>query len=289
MDVKIIDAGNEKSFKNAMTQINKDNTDLIIGPFFKSNIIDVLDYVSKDKIPVVAPFANSEDLYGYSNLIIVGTNDQVYADKIAQEVKDVYSNQKIYILSDSEDGISSYLKSTLAKQLKNPNIVSVKSASDISIDQNMMTGQPAPIIAILATDNEKLGSEFASKIIELGKESSNSKAFSLYYNPVFEKKVDDLSQMNLVYLMDRKINSEGSFEKEILADFKAKYCKSPAKYSVIGFDVVNDILSRENKKGEVLRNMSKTQTQLATKFEYERQNKNGAFVNKGFRVVRLIP
>ncbi len=289
MDINFIDAGNEKSFKKSLTQINQDNTDLIIGPFFKSNIIEVLDFVSKDKIPVVSPFANSEDLYGYSNLIIVGTSDQVFADKITQEVKAVYSNQKIYIVAEDTTGISSYLKNTLSKQLKNTNINIVKSASDISQDQNMMTGQPAPVIGILASDNENLGNDFAAKMLELNKATSGNKAFSMYYSPVFEKKSDELTQLNLVYLMDRKINTEGSFEKEILADFKAKYCKSPSKYSIIGFDVVNDILSRENKKGEVLKNMTKTQTQLATKFEYERAQNNGAYVNKGFRVVRLIP
>src|SRR5690606_17512320 len=79
LNVKIIDAGNEATFKNSLTQINKDNTDLIIGPFFKSSVLEVLDYVKTSKIPIVAPFANSEDLYGFSNLIIMETNDQVYA------------------------------------------------------------------------------------------------------------------------------------------------------------------------------------------------------------------
>lgn len=34
--------------------------------------------------------------------------------------------------------------------------------------------------------------------------------------------------------------------------------------------------------------MNKPQTQLATKFEFVR-NKNGAYVNQGYRVVRLVP
>ncbi|MBP3839488.1 MAG: amino acid ABC transporter substrate-binding protein, partial [Chryseobacterium sp.] len=58
--------------------------------------------------------------------------------------------------------------------------------------------------------------------------------------------------------------------------------------AVIGFDVVNDMLSRENKKGEIFKQMNKVQTQLATKFEFEK-TKNGAYVNKGYRVVRLVP
>ena len=100
--------------------------------------------------------------------------------------------------------------------------------------------------------------------------------------------MDELSQANLVYLMDRKINTDGDFEKEILSDYRQKYCKTPSKYSVIGFDVVNDMLSRENKKGELFKQMNKVQTQLATKFEFEK-TKTGAYVNKGYRVVRLVP
>ncbi len=87
--------------------------------------------------------------------------------------------------------------------------------------------------------------------------------------------------------MDRKINSEGSFEKEVLAAYKAKYCKTPSKYAVVGFDIVNDMLSRENKKGEIFKQMGQTQTQLATKFEFQRIKPNGAYVNVGYRVVRL--
>lgn len=289
LDVKIIDAGSESSFKNSLIQINPDNTDLIVGPFFKSSVLDVMDYVKKNKIPVVAPFANSQDLYDFSNLIIVETNESVFADRIIKEVKDAYSDQKIYIVADDDKTNANYLKSGLEKELKNPNIIIVNSPSEIKADQNMMTGQSAPVIAILANSKDNIGDAFGNKMIEIGKEVSGIKAFSMFYAPVFEKKVDDLSLVNLVYLMDRKINTEGDFEKEVLADFKQKYCKTPSKYNVIGFDVMNDMLARENKKGEILKQMGKSQTQLATKFEFERAKPNGAFINKGYRVVRLIP
>lgn len=288
LDVKVIDAGNEKSFKNSLTQINKDNTDLIIGPFFKSSVLEVLDYVKSSKIPVVAPFANSDDLLVHQNLIIIETNDYTYADRIVKEVKDAFADQKIYIVADADQTYAKYLETNLKKNIKNANVVIVKSASDIQPDQNMMTGKPAPVIAILANKNDDAGDSFANRIIALSKEVEGLKSFSMYYSPIFEKKVDELSQSNLVYLMDRKIDTEGSFEKEILADYQKKYCKTPSKYAVIGFDVVNDMLSRENKKGEIFKQMTKVQTQLATKFEFEK-TKAGAYVNKGYRVVRLIP
>lgn len=289
LDIKIVDSGNEASFRNSLTQINPDNTDLIIGPFFKSNVVDVLDFTKNQKIPIVAPFANSPELYNYSNLIIVETNDQTYADKIVEEVKSAFSDQKIYIVADSKKENANYIKAGLEKTLRNPNITIVNSSADIQLDKNMMTGQFAPVIAILASDNDTAGEAFAGRVIALSKEVQGVKAFSMYYAPVFERKVDDLSQAHLVYLMDRKINTEGSFEKEILAAYKNKYCKTPPKFAIVGFDIVNDMLTRENKKGEIFRQMNKVQTQLATKFEFVKSKANGAYVNTGYRVIRLVP
>lgn len=288
LDVKVIDAGNEASFKNSLTQINANNTDLIIGPFFKSSVLQVLDYVKSNKIPVVAPFANSEDLLKYENLILIETNKLVFADRIVKEVKDVYSDQKIYIVADTDKSNANYLKTNLEKTLKNATVTVVNSAADIQLDQNMMTGQSAPVIAILASESDSNGDAFGNRMIALSKDVPNIKAFSMFYSPIFERKVDELSQASLVYLMDRKIDTEGTFEKEILSAYKDKYCKTPPKYSVIGFDIVNDMLSRENKKGEIFKQINKVQTQLATKFEFEK-TKNGAYVNKGYRVVRLLP
>lgn len=288
LDVKVIDAGNEASFKNSLTQINAGNTDLIIGPFFKSSVLQVLDYVKSNKIPVVAPFANTDDLLKYDNLILIETNERVYADRIVKEVKGAYSDQKIYIVADDDRSKANYLKTNLEKTIRNASVNIVNSPADIQLDKNMMTGQSAPVIAVLANDKDSVGDAFANQMIALSKEVENVKAFSMYYSPVFEKKGDELSAANLVYLMDRKIDTEGDFEKEILAAYKQKYCKTPSKYAVIGFDVVNDMLSRENKKGEIFKQMNKVQTQLATKFEFEK-TKNGAYVNKGYRVVRLLP
>ena len=288
LDIKVVDAGNETTFKNSLSQINPDNTDLIVGPFFKSNVLEVLRFVNDKKIPVVAPFANSEDLFDYSNLIIVETENSVYSDRIVKEVGQVYQDQKIYIVADNSKANANAIKAGLEKSLSKPNVVIVNSSSEIQLENNMMTGQSVPVIAILADDDESAGNAFASKLISLGKQTDGIKAFSMYYNASFEKNVDDLYKTSLVYLMDRQINYEGDFEKEILAAYKAKYCKTPSKYAVVGFDVMNDMLTRENKKGEIFKQIGKSQTQLATKFEFVKAKPNGAYINNGYRVVRLM-
>ena len=288
VSINVIDAENENSFKNNLAQINKTNTDLIIGPFFKSNVIEVLEYVKNEKIPVVAPFAHTEEMYKYNNLVIVEPGNRVYAERIVREVKNAHSKEKVFIVGEENNPEVIFLKEQLAKELSKTEIAVVSSPSGIELEQNMVTGQSLPAVVILANDNNAVGAGFAKKIIELAKQTEGIKAFSMYYHPDFEKNVDPLSKANLVYLTDRKINTDGDFEKEVLAEFKKEYCRTPSKYTIIGFDVVSDMLARES-KGEVLRNMSKVQTQLATKFEYIRNKKNGAFVNTGFRVVRLVP
>ena len=288
VSINVIDAENENSFKNNLAQINKTNTDLIIGPFFKSNVIEVLEYVKNEKIPVVAPFAHTEEMYKYNNLVIVEPGNRVYAERIVREVKNAHSKEKVFIVGEENNPEVIFLKEQLTKELSKTEIAVVSSPSGIELEQNMVTGQSLPAVVILANDNNVVGAGFAKKIIELAKQIEGIKAFSMYYHPDFEKNVDPLSKANLVYLMDRKINTDGDFEKEVLAEFKKEYCRTPSKYTIIGFDVVSDMLARES-KGEVLRNMSKVQTQLATKFEYIRNKKNGAFVNTGFRVVRLVP
>ncbi len=288
LDIKVVDAGNENTFKNSLSQINQDNTDLIVGPFFKSSILEVLNYVKQKSIPVVAPFANSPELFDYNNLIIIETENSVYSDRIVKEVGQVYQDQKIYIVADNSKANANAIKAGLDKSLSKANVVIVNSSNDIQLENNMMTGQSVPVIAVLADDDESAGSAFASKIIALGKQTDGVKAFSMFYSPSFEKNVDDLSKASLVYLMDRKINYDGDFEKQILADYKAKYCKAPSKYAVIGFDVMNDMLTRENKKGEIFKQIGKSQTQLATKFEFVKAKPNGAYINNGYRVVRLM-
>ena len=289
LDVKIIDSGNEQSFKKSLSQINQKNTDLIFGPFFKSNIIDVLDFLGNKKIPVVAPFANSEDLYNYPNLIVMETADIVFANRIAKEVEESYNNEKIFIVSGNNKSISQALKNNLSKSLKNANINIVNTADEIQLDKNMMTGKPAPVITILASNNDNDGTLFTNKVIELANEVNGIKAFSLYHTNSFDKKSEALYKVNLIYLIDRKINIEGTFEQEIMAQYKEKYCKNISKYAVIGFDIVNDILSRENTKGEVFKNINRSQTQLATKFEFVKAKAGGAYINIGYRVIRLIP
>ena len=67
-----------------------DNLWTLNEEYFASVELLHLRFVNDKKIPVVAPFANSEDLFDYSNLIIIETENSVYSDRIVKEVGQVY-------------------------------------------------------------------------------------------------------------------------------------------------------------------------------------------------------
>lgn len=289
--LRIIDAGSESAFKNSLAQINRENTNMIVGPFFKSNLLEVMDYVKAYDIPVVAPFANSSDLFKYNNLIIVETPEEVYDAALAEEVKKIYQGQKITLLADESKEKTSGIIAEIKKKLNTSDvdIEVVSSASQINPAKNMMTGAIAPQIIINTSNKENTTEQFAARLMLLAEENPNIRSFSLGYAPVFDKKIDELGKASLVYFLDRKINTEGSFEKEILTAYKAKYCETPSKYSVIGFDVLNDVLSRSGLRTNTMKNLKREQTQLATKFQYEKAEGGNAYINTGFRIVRLLP
>jgi len=286
LNINVIDEGGDSSLQAAMSSIDKNNTDIIVGPFFKSGLVELISYVSSEKIPIVSPFANSEDLQQYSSLVIVETDPNIYAERIAREVLSVYNGEKIYIVGNS---YAQRIQKIIESSKNNPNVEIISNPESIQLDKNIMTGESVPIIAILASNDEKTKIAFADKIVSLNKNTSGIKAFSMFFSTYFEKIEEKLEKVNFVYIVDRIINTEGDFEKEILSEYDKKYCKKPSKYSIIGFDVINDILERGgNFKGEFLRNIDKSLTHLATKFEYKK-TENGAYVNNGYRVVRLNP
>jgi hypothetical protein len=62
-------------------------------------------------------------------------------------------------------------------------------------------------------------------MIDLAAETSGVKSFSMYYNPIFESNEEALRKASLVYLMDRKINTDGVLKKKFLLAIKNNIAK----------------------------------------------------------------
>lgn len=284
VNIKIFDSQetkNSSSIASIIQQNNLKNTDLVIGPFYQTNVEKTAGILSKDNVFVMSPLSkDSSELY--ANLIqtmpsanymreamfdymdskdanIIGVIDP---KKISTK-KYILENQKqVKMVSFSETGSLSAesLKSLLVKNKKNFVVMETANTYMIKTIVNTLIASLADyqIQLVILESNEKLDSD--------------------------EIKIDNLAKLNLLYPSLTREND--SPEAQI---FERKYKEtnkvSPNQYATRGFDVTFDALlrlSQEQSFSETLQ--TATTQQVENKFDYE-QKSNKAYSNDGFYIL----
>ncbi|MCB9202236.1 MAG: LysM peptidoglycan-binding domain-containing protein [Flavobacteriales bacterium] len=287
ISLRLIDSEG-KEFQNFLNSTNFADTDLILGPLKSDNILEIAKRTQDYNVPIVSPFSNSEELRKYSNIIICEPLIEYMGTKIAEESLEVYNDQKVFIYYWNEEEkklAESISKQILEKQPK-ASIYITRDASSIVPPKDIVTEQYGEVISILVSSNEDAAKTYLD---EIGKyDASAFRLFSTYYNTIYDdaKYKPFLEKSNFTYTIERKINQNGQNEKNTLYKFKDRYCKLPSKYSVIGFDVTYDFITRmQDEKGSL--DMKSITTQLASRFDFIKKESSGAYLNKGFRLVRM--
>jgi peptidoglycan endopeptidase LytF len=178
------------------------------------------------------------------------------------------------------------IKKTILTNKPKTDVIISKSIENIQLKDNLITEQKDAIITVLVSSQSSVANLFLKHFSTF--DSEKIRLFSTYYHNQFESNEykSFLRKGKLIYTIDRKININGENEKLTLTKFKSKYYTNLDKYSIIGFDVTYDLLNRYLSNNNKL-NLNATTTQLASKFEFIQLKQNGAFFNKGFRLVRM--
>ncbi|MDR3273691.1 MAG: LysM peptidoglycan-binding domain-containing protein [Flavobacteriaceae bacterium] len=285
LNVKILDSEDE----TALQAYDFSKTDLIIGPLFRSKIVALADRLSNTKIPIISPYASRDELDKYPNVVIYDTKPQFLADKLVEEMLKSYHDEKIFILKDSDNAdIADYFKKIIQEKRKNAEISIITDAGKIEPPQNIVTQEYNKIYAILVSDDTNLTTEFLDKVTAF--DSKLIQPISLYYSAKFDssKYNEKLLNEKLIYSDTQYVNEDGFNEQKTLNAYKKVYCGIPDRYAVSGFDITYDILTRLN-TNKILTDstMKEEHKQLSNKYFFERI-KNGAWANKGARVIRFI-
>lgn len=286
--VRIFDTSNDNKFREIIDTYDFSNTNLIIGPLFKSNLLTIADKIKK--IPIISPFSSSDDLDEHGNLILYNTKDQILVEKLTDEILKKYSGEKMYILYDEEHfKTAEFLQSLIKDKKSNAEVVLTKNADDIKSDQNLVTDEYNKIYAILISTQNSIITKYLDSITKL--ESNQIQPISLFYSPLFDNKKyeEKLLNFGLLYLDTNYVNEFGFNEQKMINLYKKKYCNFPDKYAITGFDVTYDILSRVDEKGNLSNSMMKAESkQVSNKYSFRKINKNGAWVNQEARIIQLL-
>lgn len=286
--VKIFDTSNDNKFREIVNTYDFSNTNLIIGPLFKSNLLTLADKIKK--IPIISPFSSSDDLDKHENLILYNTKDQILAEKITDEMLKKYSNEKIYIVYDEEHfKTAQFIQSLIKDRKNNAEVILTKNAEDIKPDQNLVTEEYNKIYALLISNQDPVINKYLDTITSF--ENNQIQPISLFYSSLFDNKKyeEKLINFGLLYLDTNYVNEFGFNEQKMMNLYKKKYCHMPDKYAITGFDVTYDILSRVDEKGNLSNAIMKAESkQVSNKYSFRRINKNGAWVNQEARIIQLL-
>ncbi|TWP26546.1 LysM peptidoglycan-binding domain-containing protein [Apibacter muscae] len=287
-NLNLIDNSDGTNFVDMINSYDFSSTNLIIGPLFKTDLINVAK-INKN-IPIISPFTSSYELDDYSNIIMYNTKEQTLIEKLADELLKKYDGEKTFILYDQNNYQNAlYLQSLILNRKNNAEVILTQNAQDINTEQNLVTDETEDIYAILISDKENLTQQYLDQLLELNQ--NNVFPISLNYSYLFDlpKYSNQLLQMGLLYSDTNYVNENGFNEEKTLNSYKKKFCESLNKYSVSGFDVTYDILNRIDSKGNLADHSMKIERkQLSNKYYFNRVKKSGAWTNQGVRIIKLM-
>lgn len=290
INLKLMDSGNDDEYQQIVNSYDFSNTDLIIGPLFKSSILTLAEKLKNTKTVIVSPFSSSNDLDPYANIIMYETKEEYMIDKICEEFLKKYAGEKIYLLYDNQNKmLADYAEKVISSKYKDADISQITKAEEIIPSQNLVTGEDNKLYAFVLSDNDTFIEKYLQKIITMNPKLVSP--LSLHYFPKFDKSPYDskLLDLGLIYSDNKYVNESGFNESKTINKYKKSYCTTPDKYAVMGFDVTFDILSRLGKGKTISPSiMSEEKKQLSNKYYFERVDNKGAWTNRGTRVIQLI-
>ena len=284
IDVKIFDSQETKNSSSIATIIQQNNlheTDLVIGPFYQTNVEKTAGILSKNNVPVISPLSKETGIL-YENLIqtmpsasymrdamfdymnskaanIIGIIDP---KKISTKTYIAENHKNVKFVSFDEKGTVSLesLKSSLLKNQKNFVVLETANTYMIKIIMNTLMASMADyqIQLVILEPNEKLDSD--------------------------EIVTANLAKLNLLYPSLAREND--SPEAKI---FERKYKETnkvfPNQYATRGFDVTFDALLRLSQEKSFTETLETVTTeQVENKFDYEKKN-GKAYINDGFYIL----
>ncbi|MDR6968442.1 LysM repeat protein [Flavobacterium arsenatis] len=284
VDVKIFDSQETKNSSSIATIIQQNNlqeTDLVIGPFYQSNVEKTAGILSKNKVPVMSPLSKETGIL-YENLIQTMPSAEYMRDAMfdymnskAANIVGVIDPKKVstkkyitenhknvkFVSFDEKGNISlESLKSLLLKNQKNFVVLETANTYMIKIIMNTLVASMADyqIQLVILEPNEKLDSD--------------------------EIVTANLAKLNLLYPSLAREND--SPEAQI---FEKKYKEVnkvfPNQYATRGFDITFDALLRLSQEQPFVETLETATTeQVENKFEYGKKD-GKAYINDGFYIL----
>ncbi|MGL4583070.1 MAG: LysM peptidoglycan-binding domain-containing protein [Flavobacterium sp.] len=275
LTVNVYDSNETKSSSGVKDVFkNKDfnDTDVIIGPFYQSNVDEAVKNLPNDKVILVSPLSNEKATP--SNRLV---QTMPYSDVLKKQLIDYFksSGAKITVVVDDKK------QSTKQFMQKHFSDVKVVSTSQISeLDKTLVKDKKNVFIL----DSNSI----ASALLFTDKLKNRVKDYDIQIASFDKSDIFDYSEIKIQTLVDLKYTfpsvtrdaSESKSESLFATEYKNKYNVYPNRFATRGFDVTLDVILRMFQKEEFLQTSAKKSQEIENRFVYGR-NPEGAVRNTG--------
>ena len=283
VDIKIFDSQETKNSSNVASIFKQSNfagTDVVIGPFYQSNLENAAQILIKDSISIISPLSK-ETTAMLPNVIQTIPSDNYVKDKMFEFMK-MDSNNVFGVIDTKKLSTRKYF----AENQKDVKLVNFETIETTNSGIKSLLEKGKKNYVVMDTENTYRIKMIVSALLAMQSEydiqlvilETNSKLDS------DEIRIENLAKLGLMYPSLNKQVTEN--EKSY---FTQKYRKAnmvnPNTYAVRGFDVTFDALVRLSQEQDFKETLLNTTTEhFENKFAYAKRADKG-FRNTGFYIL----
>ncbi|MEC4051737.1 LysM peptidoglycan-binding domain-containing protein [Myroides odoratimimus] len=275
LTVNVYDSSESKNSSGVKSLFNsKDfsNTDVIIGPFYQSNVDAAVKALPNDKVILVSPLSN-EKATASNRLVQTMPYSNVLKNQLLEYFKQ--SGAKITVIVDD--------KKQSTKQFMNQYFPDIKMIS---------TSQIGEIDKTLVKDKKNVfvldSNSIASALLFTDKLKNKTKDYDIQIASFDKSDVFDYSEIRIETLVDLKYtfpsvtrdSRESRSESLFGQEYKNRYNVYPNRFATRGFDVTLDVIFRMFQKEGFIPTIGKKSQEIENRFSYSR-NPEGTLRNSG--------
>ena len=279
LTVKVFDSNETKSSSDVKRILESENltkAEVVIGPFFQSNVDDAVKALPNTDIVLVSPLSN-EKANPSSQLV----QTMPYGDVLKQSLLEYFikKDSKITVVVDEKKAST---KRFMQRHYPAIKVIETKELKDI--DKTLVAGKNNAFIldsnsiesALLLTD--KLKGKTNSFDIQV---ASFDKSEVFDYGEI---KIETLVALHYTFPSVTR-DSESSLDTTFAREYKAQNNALPNRFAIRGYDVTLDVILRMFQKEGFTGALGLKSTEIENKFVYSK-NPEGTVRNKGVYILQ---
>jgi len=286
----VFDSHNDSTVvKSMLKKGSLEEMDLIIGPLFSALYMPVAEYAKKNKIPIVAPFVQSDITIRNNEYSFKASPDNlILAQSTANYIQKKFSNHKILFLTNSNERDEEYaaqLKAAFSDNNIQFKIINYTSFSEVATNLSE-TGDnliifPSSAQAQVYDFTNKLNAHRSKKITLFG--------LAEWCN--FENiEFDYLNNLNFHYAASSLADFNSKASQSFQSAFREEYKTEVSVFALQGFDIAWYFMQNLYMYGKNFTACVENQPTyqgLNGSLRFYKKNKTSGFENRAVNIIKI--